>query len=61
MYNNMCILFQEYAHEVDINPENFSKKLMCIEYPGMVKNVDKMINTLGGLDNIGIVSYQNFP
>ncbi|GLV42415.1 lethal (2) 37Cd [Carabus blaptoides fortunei] len=44
----------EYAHEVEINPDSFSRKLMCIEYPGMVKNVDKMINTLGGLDNIGI-------
>lgn len=29
---------------------------MCIEYPGLVNNVDKMVQTLGGISNIGIVS-----
>ena len=28
------------------------KKLILIEYPGVVKNVDKMLQTLGGLDNL---------
>ena len=27
--------------------------LVCVEYPGLVQDVDKMINTLGGLKNIG--------
>jgi len=29
--------------------------LVCVEYPGLVQDVDKMINTLGGLKNIGQV------
>ena len=33
---------------------------MCVEYPGMVKDVSAMIETLGGLDNIGrVVSEPN--
>uniref|UniRef100_A0A0K2U277 General transcription factor IIIC, polypeptide 5, 63kDa [Macaca mulatta] n=1 Tax=Lepeophtheirus salmonis TaxID=72036 RepID=A0A0K2U277_LEPSM len=30
--------------------------LICVEYPGVVANVDKMIETLGGIDNISTVS-----
>ena len=34
--------------------------LVCVEYPGMVKDVSAMIETLGGLDNIGrVVSEPN--
>ncbi|KAF2904878.1 hypothetical protein ILUMI_01295 [Ignelater luminosus] len=31
---------------------NLSRKLLCIEYPGMVENVDRMIETLGGMHSI---------
>ena len=34
--------------------------LVCVEYPGMVRDVSAMIETLGGLDNIGrVVSEPN--
>ena len=29
-----------------------TKSLICIEYPGIVKNVDRMLDTLGGLDKL---------
>lgn len=32
--------------------EGLGKSLVCIEYPGRVVNVDKMLNTLGGIRNI---------
>lgn len=35
---------------------DFSRKLVCIQYPGKVENVDKMLQTLGGMDNIETVS-----
>lgn len=28
------------------------KELVCVEYPGLVKNVDKMIESLGGIDTL---------
>ncbi|XP_066295708.1 general transcription factor 3C polypeptide 5-like [Branchiostoma lanceolatum] len=28
------------------------KSLTCVEYPGRVKNVDKMLETLGGEENV---------
>ncbi|XP_062593081.1 general transcription factor 3C polypeptide 5-like [Saccostrea cucullata] len=31
---------------------NKNRKFMCIEYPGIVKNVDKALETLGGIPNI---------
>ncbi|XP_022911689.1 general transcription factor 3C polypeptide 5 [Onthophagus taurus] len=31
---------------------NFTRKLVCINYPGIVENVDKMLDTLGGLTEI---------
>jgi len=34
---------------------NNLNKLICIEYPGVVKNVDKMLETLGGLENLNKV------
>lgn len=27
-------------------------KFLCIEYPGYIKNIDRALETLGGLDNI---------
>lgn len=32
------------------------KNLYCVEYPGNVQNVDRMIDTLGGINNISNVS-----
>ncbi|KAG8239004.1 hypothetical protein J437_LFUL005061 [Ladona fulva] len=37
---------------------NLNRELICIEYPGVVKNVDKMFETLGGLKNISSVYSQ---
>lgn len=31
------------------------KKLVRIEYPGLVKNIDKAIETLGGMNRIEVV------
>lgn len=36
--------------------EGLGKSLVCIEYPGRVVNVDRMINTLGGIRSISTVS-----
>ncbi|XP_056009972.1 general transcription factor 3C polypeptide 5-like [Ostrea edulis] len=33
-------------------PYNKNRKFVCIEYPGVVKNVEKAIGTLGGIRNI---------
>lgn len=35
--------------------EGMEKSLVCVEYPGRVVNVDKMINTLGGIRSISTV------
>ncbi|XP_046397978.1 general transcription factor 3C polypeptide 5 [Ischnura elegans] len=37
---------------------NFNRDLVCIEYPGVVKNVDKMLDTLGGLNTISSIVSQ---
>lgn len=34
---------------------NLSKKLVRVEYPGIVKNVDNMLATLGGINGISEV------
>lgn len=34
---------------------HINKKLVAIEYPGLVENKDNMIKTLGGLSNISKV------
>lgn len=31
------------------------RQFVCIEYPGLVENVDNMISTLGGLEKISKV------
>ncbi len=33
-----------------------TKKFVCVEYPGNVKNVDKAVDTLGGMGSIQRVS-----
>nr|XP_018900534.1 PREDICTED: general transcription factor 3C polypeptide 5 [Bemisia tabaci]XP_018900535.1 PREDICTED: general transcription factor 3C polypeptide 5 [Bemisia tabaci]XP_018900536.1 PREDICTED: general transcription factor 3C polypeptide 5 [Bemisia tabaci] len=38
-----------------IDKRGFSRRLFCVEYPGIVKNEDKMIETLGGLTGISRV------
>lgn len=35
---------------------NESKRLICIEYPGLVKNEKNMIKTLGGLNKLSEVN-----
>ncbi|XP_071442743.1 general transcription factor 3C polypeptide 5 [Hetaerina americana] len=40
------------------NGHDFNRNLICIEYPGVVKNVDKMLETLGGLNSISSVFSQ---
>jgi hypothetical protein len=42
--------------EDDCNVHNFDKRLILVEYPGVVQNEDKAIRTLGGLQNISTVS-----
>lgn len=39
-----------------MNTENINNKLVAIEYPGIVKNVDYMVKTLGGIENISKVN-----
>lgn len=39
---------------------NFSKKFVCVEYPGIVKNVDKMLETLGGRETLSEVIFLYF-
>lgn len=45
-----------------MNLDNLHQEILAIEYPGIVKNVDYMLETLGGLTNISkVVSFiRNF-
>lgn len=40
----------------DGNTFKLSKKILRIEYPGFVKNINKAIDTLGGINRIEMVS-----
>lgn len=43
------------VRRTEANPKfypDFSRKLVCIEYPGLVENVDKAFDTLGGMTSI---------
>lgn len=60
---NLFVLFQikinnqqdgKYAGQV-ISGHRFDKKLICIKYPGNIVNVDKAIETLGGISSISMV------
>lgn len=42
----------------NLNHNPIPNNLICIEYPGIVKNVDKMLETLGGIDQLNKV-YSN--
>lgn len=48
----------KYAGPV-ISGHRFDKKLIYIKYPGNVVNVDKAIETLGGISAISMVWYNN--
>jgi hypothetical protein len=39
----------------DSNVHNFDKRLILVEYPGVVENEERAIRTLGGLHNISTV------
>lgn len=44
--------------QTELNPKfypDFSRKLVCIEYPGIVQNVDKALQTLGGMATVETV------
>lgn len=43
-----------------ISGHKFDKKLICIKYPGNVVNVDKAIETLGGISSISMVHDANY-
>lgn len=38
-----------------LNTKKIKENILAIEYPGIVKNVDYALNTLGGLTNIAKV------
>ncbi|XP_014253309.1 general transcription factor 3C polypeptide 5 [Cimex lectularius] len=40
---------------MELDRKGLGKNLICVEYPGVVKNVDKMLETLGGIRNISNV------
>lgn len=37
------------------NTDKFRKKLVCVNYPGVVEDTEKMFKTLGGKHNIEMV------
>lgn len=41
---------------MDTDRPDFSKRLFCVEYPGRVNNVGRMLQTLGGVETIATVS-----
>lgn len=40
---------------MEVQKENMNKIFTCIEYPGVVRNIDGMLNTLGGITEISKV------
>lgn len=38
---------------------NLEQKLILVEYPGVVKNMDNMIKTLGGINQISEVLFMH--
>lgn len=41
--------------KMNVDKSGLTKDLICIEYPGVVQNEDKMLETLGGLQEISHV------
>lgn len=39
-----------------IHFHNINRKLLRIEYPGIVDNIDKALDTLGGISNVELVT-----
>lgn len=46
----------DYIGPVLAGGHRFDRKLSCIKYPGVVVNVNKAIETLGGITSISTVS-----
>lgn len=45
---------------MNVDKGGITKDLICIEYPGIVQNVDKMLETLGGLQEVShVISKKN--
>ena len=42
---------------VPIGTNKLGRKLVCIQYPGIVNNLSKALTTLGGLEDINTVSF----
>lgn len=38
-----------------MDTKNLSKKLIRVEYPGIVKNIDNMLATFGGINTVSEV------
>lgn len=36
-----------------------SDSFLCVEYPGYVKNIDKVLETLGGVEKVSTVLYNS--
>lgn len=43
--------------EVPEEKIKISRKLICVTYPGVVNNVDKMLKMLGGLEQLEMVFF----
>lgn len=46
---------EEAAGSQETKKNDLNKRLVCIEYPGLVKNEENMIKTLGGLNKLSEV------
>lgn len=51
VFGLICLSFMN-----GMDPKNLSRKLIRVEYPGIVKNVDNMMATLGGINAVSEVS-----
>jgi general transcription factor 3C polypeptide 5 (transcription factor C subunit 1) len=40
---------------MEVDKSGLTKSLICIQYPGIVNNVDKMLETLGGIKEVSTV------
>lgn len=40
---------------------NQSRQYVCIDYPGRVKHAEKMLETLGGIENVNKVILKHIP
>lgn len=54
--NTKYIILKRNTIHKACNYVEVPRHLLCIEYPGIVDNVDKMVETLGGLSTIETVN-----